>query len=477
MKRDKSSLTYDDFFRSVSDILEKRSLLIILFVFSTVFFIFQYTTELSWDFTVYLMNAKYFLEEINFFEWARPPLPSFLMSLFSVFGWKVSPIIYIIFTSFLFLFSSVKLASSFGFNENLFYLISLSPYVLIYGTFIGTELLAFSLIELFLAYFKEGRERIAAIFLGLSTLVRYPNIIFLSLLAFHKKPKKIFVSFLLVGLIWVPWLTFNYIKSGSPLTSFLDSYALNISNRNNNFYLDFRNFLLIGLLFPTFILGLSRFEVKNKFHWIFLLIFSLSLFSYLNVPVKVERYLFNFSLPLIFFSSLYLEGKLNKKMMLMLFISSLFFSLFLFNLRDYGYGGSGRNLEKIIEGMEKCRTKSNNWVFLNHLGFTTEPSPWKTKVSEDIGEGVRILFFKNISDPAYVQNQTFLSEFPVIKDGDYYILLGYPDVCLDQIPATKTYIERFEENTGEKLSTCEIILGNFICDFMDHNQNLDISIR
>jgi len=464
-------------FSSLYKFIRKNHFLLILFLLSTSFFIYQYSKELSWDFIVYLMNAKHYLGKIEYFEWVRPPLPSFLMILFSFFGWEFSPIIYIILTSSLFLFSSVKLARSFGFDEKLFYLISLAPYVLIYGTFIGTELLTFSLIELFIAYFKKGKEKTATIFLGLSTLVRYPNIIFLSLLIFYKNPKKILISFILVGLIWFPWLTFNYIKTGNPLASFLDSYLMNILNRNNQFSLQYQDFIIIGILFPTFILGLRKFEIKNKFHWMFLLIFALTLFSYLNTPIKVERYLFNLNLPLIFFSYLWLEKKLEKKILYIIFILSISTALFLVTSRSYGYGTKGENLKRIIEEMPSCRTQSNNWVFLNYFGFTAEPAPWKNKVEENINQGILILLFKSIPDPEYTQNQTFLSQFPLIEETNNYILLGKSDMCLEQIPVTRTYMERFEENTGIEVNECEIIMGEPLCGFFGLDQKFDISTK
>ena len=92
------------------DISKENLLIVFVFVSSTSFFIYQHSTGISWDFSVYVLNAKYIFSDGKYFEWLRPPLIPVFLGLFSLFGWKASEYLFIIFTSGLFLFSSIKLS-------------------------------------------------------------------------------------------------------------------------------------------------------------------------------------------------------------------------------------------------------------------------------------------------------------------------------------------------------------------------------
>ena len=209
--------------------LKENKILIIFYILVTIFFIYQHYKILNWDFTTYILNAKYLFSNGNYFEWIRNPLTAALIGIFSIFTWKLAPYFYIIFVSFLHFYSSLKIAERFDLNKTIYYLLSLSPFLLLEGLKNSTELLTLSLVQLFLANFNN---LYAGIFFGLAFLSRYTSIGLIPLILFLKKPKKIVIFALIFLLIISPWLIFNYIKTGNALTSIADSYALNVLFRD-----------------------------------------------------------------------------------------------------------------------------------------------------------------------------------------------------------------------------------------------------
>ena len=158
--------------------LYANKFLLIVFLLSTLFFIWQHSA-VSWDFTVYADNARYWSGG-SYYEVSRPPLlPFILYPLNNAF----SEYVFIIIASLLFLYSTVKLADKLKISRELFYLFSLSPMVLFFGLLNGTELLSLALLELFFVYVIEKKAR-SGIFLGLACLARYNFLIFLSLFGY-----------------------------------------------------------------------------------------------------------------------------------------------------------------------------------------------------------------------------------------------------------------------------------------------------
>ena len=206
----------------------KEKYIYIIYLLITIFFIYQYSLGVGWDFITYILNAKYLFSNGIYFEWFRPPLTPFLIGVFSIFTWGLAPYTYIILVTTVHFFSSLKFADKFNLNKNLYYVLSLSPFLLINGLTEGTELLSLSLLQLFLAYYNRKGS---SIFLSLAFLIRYPNIIFLPLILFKKNLKKILFDLFILILIMSPWLLYNYHFTGNALTSIVDSYALNVKFR------------------------------------------------------------------------------------------------------------------------------------------------------------------------------------------------------------------------------------------------------
>ena len=210
--------------------IRQNKLICAVFLFSLSFFIYQHSTGFSWDFSAYVLNARYILGEGFNFEWIRQPLPSLIILAFSFLG-LASEYVYIIFVSLLHLYSSLKFSEKFDVDRTAFYVFSMNVFALIFALKVGSELLSLALLQLFLAHIYEKRS---GIYYGLSVLARYTNINFIILFLLQKKAGKIVFSLLLALLAAMPWLIFSYANTGNPFIGFIDSYALNVNMRNRD---------------------------------------------------------------------------------------------------------------------------------------------------------------------------------------------------------------------------------------------------
>src|SRR3989344_3792254 len=127
----------------------KNRYLLLIFILSTSFFIYQHSVNLSWDFSAYVSNAQYWAGDRDYYEPYRPPLMPLSLIILSIFSWKFAEYIFIILVSLLFLYSSSRVAEALNVDKALFYLFSLSPFALFHGMISGTEILSLSLLELF----------------------------------------------------------------------------------------------------------------------------------------------------------------------------------------------------------------------------------------------------------------------------------------------------------------------------------------
>jgi len=436
-------------------------LLVFLWIFSTAFFIWQHSTGLSWDFMSYTLNAKYFLSQGAYFEWYRPPLTSFLIGIFSVFGWKIAEYFFIISVSSLYFFSSIKLAEKFNINKEIFYALSITPFLLINSMYVGTELLSFALLQLFIAYIGDKK---APFFLALATLTRYNLITFFPLLLLSKNLKKFFRDTIIFIGLWLPWLVFNFISTGNPIASLMDSYALNIKFRGYmTMPFDFSHLLMvIGFLSPFFIVGIyyalkGQIE-KKKLDIPFLTMFfviALTIFSYAKIPFKTSRYLFDLTLPAAYFSVISIckikSEQIKKGIVYILIISSII-SVYIIAAdtstlvkleNPSNYTGI---LPEISPYVKNCALASNAWVHLNYLyKITTESAPSAEILDYKINQGYRVLLFKHITEPSYTFDREFIKKFQILKENERYILLGKEDLCADAKKADKTYLESMTE--------------------------------
>jgi len=442
-------------FHSVFEMTYKNKIIFIVFLFSTLFFLWQHSTGFSWDFAVYVLNARYLAGDGYYFEWVRQPLPSFILLLLSFLGWFLAEYAYIIIVSLIYLYSSMKFAEKFRVDKTLFYTFSMNAYVLIFGLKFGTELLSLALLQLFVAYLSRKR---AGIFGGLSLLSRYSNLNFLVLILLQRNLKKIIVSFLLLLLAVSPWLYFNFIKTGSPFTSIRDSYLLNVVFRQLDGYVNEFNFFDIlfafNLLLPLAVFGL--FQKMEKKDYLLLTFFVIAVVSYALIPFKEERYLFPITLPAAYFASKGAE-KLGKEKIVSAFVVLSLVLLFMLlplarNEPPYFY----QNVKY------DCAVQSNAWMPLNYYGIPSEPYPNQEDFSLSVNEGYRIILFKKTDFPLYMNNVSFINQFPIIEENEDYVIYGDASKCKEP----QKYEMLFADRIKGRIESGDIACDFFSCRYL-----------
>ncbi|HHQ45243.1 MAG TPA: hypothetical protein ENN13_03795, partial [Candidatus Altiarchaeales archaeon] len=263
--------------------LVENKVIIILLLASTLFFAHQHTSGVSWDFAVYVLNAKYMFSGGQYFEWERPPLTPTIIFALSFLGYKIAEYAYIIIVSAVFTLACVKISDSASIDKNIFYALMLSPYLLNYGFLAGTELLSLSLLMLALATIKERKT---GLFFGLSLLTRYMSIPYILLLSAKRNAKEIIIALLIMFLLFTPWMFYNQVQKGHPLYSVASHLILNLQGKPEGHHgpgLD-------SLTIPTWLLlafGLAGLVLKyrkgfNETDYIILGFAAITLLLYLN---------------------------------------------------------------------------------------------------------------------------------------------------------------------------------------------------
>jgi len=487
----------------------KDKYLIILFIVSTLFYLVQHYYSFSWDFISFVLSGRYWFNHGIYFEVWDPPLTAILISMFSLFGWKLAEYLFIIFVSILFLISSVKLSQALNINSKIFYLMSLSPYVLSYGLINGSELLSVIFIEFFI-YCLIKDKSYSGVFLGLAFLTRYNFIVFLPLLLLSFKFRKVLANLLAFFVIVLPWLVYNFIKYGNFLTSIADAYALNVKFRYYFNPFDFVNVLYVILfMLPFLLIGLFKLILKTKnqvvnsnkpnnvlsekhVNLVILSLTVLIIYQYYITPLKDVRYIFPLMIPVAYFSAIGLMHVKRKigvyKQILVVFITLnvLFIILFGFkfkNLKEDKYEIALDTLDS--NNLSACKLYTNYWPYINYFGKAAEPAPHKGVVEYEINEGSLILLFEDSGEPEYASNLTFLNSKKVLIKNDMFILLGSNSSCKEERKVDYTYLSNLKRtvnllnNYEINTNPCFILfsnsnIGEKICNLMNYgNFSLD----
>jgi hypothetical protein len=431
--------------------MNETKLLYISFLIVLIFFLLQHYWFLGWDFAVYVINSKFLFNQGGYMEMLRAPLASVLL-VGSVFIGKLGEYIYIILVAIMFFIGNLKLSGvlyekyfhKYGLNKTqirfLFFIFSLTPFVLSYGLVEGTELLGLGFFEIFLFYFISNRN--SGHFLGLAALSRYNFLAFFPLLFINKDYKKILKNVFLFLIVLLPWLIYNRLHWGNFLASIVESYSHNIIDRQgimkafNFLHLFYSiNFLIVfftcGIIFLVFnIFKKNRDRDPYIIHSLFLLIFLVFIADYNNTPLKIMRYLFNLSLPIAYFS---LIGFLvlirrfsvdTKKQLLFLvfvfwfiIISWLFYSNYTHRSWDDVYGTAAIDIR--AHGLQNCSIRSNHWIHIRYY-VSSGYSLWDSAGNVmDKGE-ILLVFY----DDVYSQDKIWLKglNYSVISENDQYIL-------------------------------------------------------
>ena len=468
--------------------LKSNWLIVLIFVLSTIYFMYLHHIHVSWDFISYVLNAKYFAGQGAYFEMLRPPLVPFSIFLLSFLKWKLTEYAFIFLASLLFVYSITRLAKKLSINKALFYSVLLSPFVLNYGLINGSELLSVSLIALSITYLVENNI-LSGLFLGLSSLARYTGIFYFPLLFLNKKRKKIIMSFLLFILIIGSWFVYNYFTTGNIFSSIANQYALNYIFRQEliqpanilhfgivfNYYIFF---VLIGLFISLKKLILEIKPIKKSFFaevWnyinkfkvdiIFLILFIHGLYTYFSLPIKNERFMFVMVLAIGYYTIIAIKFivKKIKKYYKQINLKKLYIWIALgFILLNLAISlivvtiGENHKATQYIEaskdikdlGFSNCSLMSNSWVILNYYGQESIPYPSEKVFQKKIDDGEKIIIFHNIGEPKYVKTG-FLDNFSSLLKKDSYTIFGNTDVCLEKHDLDTTYLEKRKKNIFE----------------------------
>jgi hypothetical protein len=438
-------------------------LIVPAFLASTAFFLWQHTTGVGWDFAAYSLNARYWFQGGAYFQALRPPLVPLLIGVFGWISKAGAEYIFIAAASLLFAFSSFRLARKLDLPPEMFYLASLTPFVLVEGFKNGTELICLALLELFLASLGGAA---APLFLGLAVLTRYPAAIFGALLLFTGDFRTIVRDVLITASVCAPWLIYNQIVFGHWAASLMDSYAMNMKFRG---YLagPFRwsdvatvGFYLIPLALAGALLWVRKSRLGKKSAprlWSIVGFLALALLSYARVQQKQTRYLFDLTLPLAVFAALAL-GRLSKSAWRAAAAAGLTAlcagtivsagnknpeSIRLDDVRVYR-----RVLDELGPRLGNCRLGTNAWDFFNYFGRVAEPFPMDTLAETRLAEGYRLLLFKNMGEPKL--SRAFLERLPILAETKSYMLFGREGTCLPARPYIYRYLDLKKESMLKK---------------------------
>jgi hypothetical protein len=230
----------------------------------------------------------------------------------------------------------------------------------------------------------------------------------------------ILILFFLIGVVIVAYKLVAYIKSS-------------------------KNYKLSSLLDLT-----SR--LKIEIIMFFLLFYSV--YSYNNIPVKNERYLFNLVLPTFYFSYigiLYILKKIRDNKDLLILVAFIIFviniSIVLIQMpnKEYDtpqvYNSAINTLNELH--LSNCSIISNSWVMLNYLERPSLPFLRIELMNKTIEQGQTIVLFKHVSEPDYAKNEQFINSLPIIYENKDYIIIGLNE-CPPIITFEDTYLQQVD---------------------------------
>ncbi|HDP73519.1 MAG TPA: hypothetical protein ENN46_00995 [Candidatus Woesearchaeota archaeon] len=473
-KEKKSSITKAG--KALIDFIKNNKIFVFLFLFSTSYFLYQNITTISWDLSVYVLNAQYWFSDGFYFETLRPPVAPLLIAFFNIFsGWGGAELLYIIFTSGVFAFSIYKFSRIARLNHTGLYALSLSFYVLLWGLSVGTELLSLAFLILATAYIISSKP-VSGLFLGLSAMTRYAALGLFPILLFHFNLKRIGKSLLLFFGVVFLWLLYNYFAFGNFLESIANQYALNVLFRQDVIQpVNLRHFLEVqNILIPFFILGLAfviyklikeiasskkdslkslaGLAKKRKTELLMFALLIASIYSYASTPTKLSRYLFFLVFPTIYFGYLGIKGVISFFRIPENGITYFCAAIFVLNLGLLiEYGPHFEREEPYQEGIQileelnltHCTLRSNAWPIVNYLGIPASPYPRQEVLKQSLEAGEILLLYTRVGEPEYVFDEIFLEELPTLYKGRNIYVLGEEN-CKEWegLPYTETYLQR-----------------------------------
>lgn len=441
-----------DFYQKLRDNYSKTVLTV--FLLSTGLMMYQHSLGWSWDFNTYSMIGSYIFHDGFYMEWLRPPLASTVMGLLQfIFSRKLVEYVFIGLTSAFFLYSSRKLSERFELDLEKFYVFILTPAAIFFSAMNGTEMLSLAFAMLFLADFRKPRS---GVWLGLCFLTRYNFGMIIPLVLLQKDVRKIIKTGLISALTLVPWLLYNYIMTGSPLTSFGNFLMLNVFLRYASTPLDPQNLLIMTLPTAAIILAYIKPEIRKKLKIdtenLLMLSYTVLIgLSYLTADYRSLRYLYPLILPVAFYATKAWK-EIDREKIFYGFIA-LNMVIAAVSISQTGLTPPGK-YEEAAEAVDGCMAESESWVMVNYAGAPTNPVSNVNITMERLGEGYRSISFKS--------NEYRNISAPVIEETERFTVYGYRGLCKEPVKADNTYLSDFNQRTGLSYSLTGYLYDRFV---------------
>ncbi len=444
-----------------------------VFAAVTVLLIAQRFMGWNWDFMVYMMNGEYLLGSGSYIEWYRGPVAGLILGLFRlIVPRSVASVLFVAGVSALFLHAARTVADRYDLDVDRFYILLVSPFVIMQGTFHGTEMLGLAFAMLFIGELDRPR---AGLWLSLAFLTRYTFVFAVPLVLFQWDLWKTMTTYAIAAVPVLSWFGFNWYVLGDPLTSVANSIALNVRLRRIVQAPDLVHFIFLGGLSLAFIAyyiwedGLPSIEAILERRWFVLLVFaSLISLSYLRTPVKPLRYLYPFAFPVAVagaraWDRLDLPGILLAAVA----VVHLLGGAYLVAGTPAAHPDPYMDAAEYVEG---CQASSNIWPHISYAGKPAEPVPDINGVRQQIEEGYRVVLFLNSPSPPFMKNESLLASLPTVKETGSYIVAGHEDRCLEPDPVNETYFTFRErrlaaEGIEQDYRPCPFLLGD-ICRYL-----------
>lgn len=428
-----------------------------LYLLSTLFFLIQHASGVSWDFTAYVLNSRYLANGRGYFEWERPPLvPAMLLALGSPLT-RASEFAFIAMVSGIYCLACIRFSQKAGVDPLLFYALSLSTFVLNFGFFAGTELLTMALVLAMLTYTES---RIFYPLLALAVLTRYTNLAFTPLAYFRGKGLKDFaLGVAVMALIMVPWMGYNMIAKGHPLYSVASSALMNIESKHHAYVGPFRDQLMpaFGIYILCALGGVivSARKGATSFDHKMAAVAAITLASFAAVKEKEVRYLIYLFIPITYYCCEAIRW-LTKDEPQKMFLTVCAFTFMTYTATSYYILlGPPAGLNTALTHVKRdCALASNAWIYINYQGIGCAPAPADDEIGEFLKDGKAFIIVK---DPKFTAPQTI---------GSYKSYLSYEDrhvavyqkagACTRQGRLDMSYID-YRMGRGENIRLCPIV--------------------
>ncbi len=380
-------------------------------------------SHIAWDTTAYIFGGKWFCGNQIYFEFIRPPLPSFLNCVFGAGDYAM--LITTAFAAIIYFISMVLIFSRHKnkLNQFIFALVVFLFPTILFASNYGSDLPALAFLCLAYAVLSPWKKGIA---FALATLSRYNFLVFIVVFIFElrKKPKDIGKFILPILVIWLPWMVYNYLFTGNPIFSIYESSFLNVQMKGIIAPFNTDQLLVIA----SFAVLLIWAKLKDKQVHPLDITGVIGAVMFALSGIKEMRFM-NMLVPGVAFNAALVANK-NKKIIALFFI---IFALF-FISASYGFiSTAGYSTPSIPNDsfVKNCEIASDKWVYFYYEGIVAECSydigDWNAFVENG---GSFVLYDYNSYDLSAIKGK-------IINRGEYVIVAPDSDKC---VPQPKKYI-------------------------------------